>query len=399
MSAKSGWINVRRWMLGLLLLAPSAGFSQQMTGTPAPAPLPEQVKQAAALKESNSEAFNQVLQAGCSSCGGGLLGPGAAGYMGGVGSCSGDGCESGCFPGQNKCVPCEAHSCVGRMVCAFHDCLCCPDPCYEPRWIAAANAAFYVDGARPVTQMRLRWENGQQFTQPDRAEFFWARLGGKGPPRREVSLGYNTLNIYNEAGTEKFSMFTEMPYLNIDPEINDGAGGFGDLKIGTKSLLLDCELIQASFQFVTTIPTGNSRKGLGIGHVALDPSLLVAIKLYPETYLQAQFGQWIPIGGTQGFQGSIFHFHTSLNHVMCRPVGDTQLIGTLELSGYSFQSGSYTDPILGGVSANGYTYLSVGPGIRYVICDKVDIGVGSAFAVTGQHFAEQTYRTEFRWRF
>ncbi|MCE9529815.1 MAG: hypothetical protein K8T89_01540 [Planctomycetes bacterium] len=375
------------WAIALLALLPATLAAQQPQENPVPA--------VATLRDG---AFNQVLQAGCSSCGAGMLGAGAASsYL--SGDCSGDDCEGGCFPGRKNCVPCVGQNCISRMFCAFHDCLCCPDPCYEPRWIGAANAAFFVDAARPISQTRIRWDSGRNMILPDRAEYFWARIGGKGPGRRETGLNYNELTLYSEAATERFSAFTEMPYRQLDPNVNNGASGFGDLKIGTKSLLLDCELIQLSLQFTTAIPIGAAGKGLGTGHVSLEPSLLAAIKLYPETYLQAQLAQWIPIGGTQGFQGGVLHYHFSLNHVICRPIGDTQLVGTMEFNGYTFQSGSFTDPVLGVQRANGSTYVSVGPGLRYIICDKVDIGVGTAFSVTGQHFADQLYRTEFRWRF
>jgi hypothetical protein len=166
------------------------------------------------------------------------------------------------------------------------------------------------------------------------------------------------------------------------------------------SLLLDCELMQLTVQFSTFLPTGASGRGLGTGHVSLEPSLLASIKLYPDTYYQGQIAQWIPIGGTAGFQGGVLHTHHAINHVLARPVGDTQLIGTFEVGTWSFQSGSFTDPVTGlAVSANGYTYASLGPGIRLSICDKVDIGFGAAFSVTRQHFADQLYRTELRWRF
>lgn len=386
------------WIIGIWALLPAALQAQQEPVPDKGAP-PGGITSALAEKPAGGPqtgAFNQVLQASCKSCGGGLLGEPAYGY-GGMGC---DDCEGGCVPGQKKCVPCVGHNCVSRMFCAFYDCLCCPDPCYEPRWIAAANSAFFVDGARPITQMRIRWDHGRNLILPDRAEYFWPAIGGKGPPRRELSLNYDELSIYNEAAIEKFSIFTEMPYRLLDPVVNNGTGGFGDLKIGTKTMFCDCELTQMSFQMTTWIPTGNFLKGLGIGHVALEPSLIFAVKLYPETYLQMQLAEWIPIGGTQGVQGSILHYHFSLNHVICRPVGDTQLIATLEYNGYSFQSGSFTNPINGAlVPANSSTYSSIGPGIRFVICDKIDFGFGTAFSVSNQHFADQLYRTEFRWRF
>ena len=42
------------------------------------------------------------------------------------------------------------------------------------------------------------------------------------------------------------------------------------------------------------------------------------------------------------------------------------------------------------------TYITLGGGMRLVICDKFDIGFGSSFAVTENHLADQLYRTEFR---
>ena len=75
------------------------------------------------------------------------------------------------------------------------------------------------------------------------------------------------------------------------------------------------------------------------------------------------------------------------------------LIGTFEFNGWSFQAGSYTDPILGQQKASDTTYVSVGPGLRLVFCNKVDIGLAAAFAMTHEHFANQLIRSEFRWRF
>ena len=371
------------WLAGLMTLLPAIASAQT----------PDNEEQ-----ESPDGAFSRILQAGCQSCGGGLIGAARPDYGYSSGAMDG-GCEGGCFPGGGKCAPCCGTNALSRMFCAFHDCLCCPDPCYEGRWIGAANAALFVDGARPITQARLRWDAGYHLQFPDRAEYYWARIGGKGPARPETNVNYHYLSFYSEAATEKFSAFIEMPYWQFNPEQNRGGNGFGNLNIGTKTMFLDCELVQMSFQIVTGIPTGSPGKGVSNGHVSIEPSLIAAIKLYPDTYLQAQIAQWIPIGGTAGFQGGILHYHASLNHVICRPVADTQLVGTLEFNGWTFQSGSYTDPLLGVQSANNYTYFSIGPGVRYIICDKVDIGFGAQFSVTNQHFADTLYRTELRWRF
>ena len=43
--------------------------------------------------------------------------------------------------------------------------------------------------------------------------------------------------------------------------------------------------------------------------------------------------------------------------------------------------------------------FSMGPGVRLVICNYLDVGVGSAFALSGQTWSRELIRSEFRWRF
>jgi hypothetical protein len=74
---------------------------------------------------------------------------------GGCSTCGGGG---HCVPGQfTGCFGCTGDTFAGRILCGFYEELCCPDPCYDPKWIPAANAAFFVEGTRPVTATRIRW--------------------------------------------------------------------------------------------------------------------------------------------------------------------------------------------------------------------------------------------------
>src|SRR5262249_56779617 len=126
-----------------------------------------------------------------------------------------------------------------------------------------------------------------------------------------------------------------------------GASGFGDMNVGTKSLLLDCELLQLAFQFKTFIPTGNFTRGLGTGHVSLEPALLGALKLTSNTYLQGEFAYWFPIAGDLDFQGPVFHWHLALNQMLwqCGCNKGIQLVGTAMLDGYNFLGGRFTIPV------------------------------------------------------
>jgi hypothetical protein len=357
-------------------------------------------------ESSTDQVDDQVEQAGCTHCGDGLLAPrhyeGSYSHGSGCSGCGGD-----CIPGRKPCNPGLADDTYcGRIWNGLCECLCCPDPCYEPEWIATANAAFFVDAARPATYMRFRWDAGLNLLDPDRAEFFWARQGtpGKGPaPKKhlkgELGVDYYDFSLYNEAATGALGAFVEMPYRSLYPEVANHAAGFGDVSMGTKSLLLDCQLLQLTFQFKVVVPAGSVNTGIGTGHTTLEPSLLLALHLCKDTYLQAQFADAIPIGGDPQFAGPVLHIHWSLNHLLCRPLSDMELMGTLETNVWKFQGGAFSDPLAGFSKATRSAYLSGGPGIRLLICDKYEIGFAAAFAATDEHWANQLYRTEFMLKF
>jgi len=353
----------------------------------------------------SAAAVEGVVQAGCRNCGNGLFGlPGSPPHQLG-----GNGCASSqCNPGRQPCHPCLAHSLPGRLVCGIYDCICCPDHCYEALWLPVADTAFFTAAARPVTQQRFRWDHGVNLILPDRNEYFWARADGQGegptpvaPFKVATRVDYDELSLYTEtAAGGVMSMIVEMPYRADDPAFSSGSSGFGDITLGTKTLMFDCELLQISLQMLTTIPTGNFLKGLGRSLVTLEPSLIVGLKLSPDAYFQGQVAEWIPIGGDGSYAGALLHFHGAYNQVLFRPAPNVPLIGTLELSGWVFQDGNYTDPLLGSNQrSSGAIYLMPSMGLRLFVCDKCDFGISAGFAVTDQHFAEQLYRSEFRFRF
>src|SRR5262249_3069946 len=187
------------------------------------------------------------------------------------------------------------------------------------------------------------WDLDRNVTQPDRAEFLWAKAGGKGPPKPEPKLNFDDLVLYQEVATGGFGAFFSTSYRSTDPLVNDDHANFGDLTAGTKSLLIDCELLQLAFQFKTYIPVGNSRNGLGTGHTSLEPGLLASLKISPDVYLQSQVAYWIPIGGDQDFQGATWHYHASLNCLLYK-WSAWELISTTEFNGWTFTDGLVTDP-------------------------------------------------------
>ncbi len=384
-----------------------------------------------------------ILVQGCSSCGkgtigsGGGLGAGGSHLSGGSATCG----PEGCTPGRHNCYPWEHNKTfAGRMAGAMYEALCCPDPCYEGKWIPLADSAFYSDSIRPISQQKLRWDIGRNLVNPTRNAYMFA----PNPifPYPVKSLNYNDVYISTEIATGGFSILSDISYrtLSIDP--SEGGGAFGDMMIGTKSLLFDTELIQIAMEFKTFLPTGNFTAGFGTGHVSLEPSLLVCLKLKEKTYLQGQVSEWIPLGSTTppvGTAGSLLHAHLSLNHVLHEVNPDIPIIGTLEYSGYYFQAGgnqdvstiptgssstssSSTTPATNNFYASsssgssssssgttssipfsyssGISYQYIGPGLRMFMGSHYDMGVGAQFALSGNNrFAEQLYRVEFRLRY
>lgn len=389
--------------------------------------------------------------AGCASCGNRYFGGGgtAMGAPGGeytdygVGDCArcsgvnacGQ-CVACCYPGANRCYPCNETSTWGRLMGIMYECLCCPDPCYElsgPHWVPAANAAWFLDHARPRGQTRLRATVGYELKTPDAALYFFAQSNGSGlgpynaaaaasqvaaqqaaNPGGTVQVvgisrvNYTDFDMYVETCTKagKFSAWVNTKFRGVTPNapyVNHGSG-FGDLDTGTKSLLLDSELTQVSFQMRTFVPTGNFATGTGTGVVRIEPSILYAVKLCPGTYLEGQIGDWISIGGS--YAGTILEVNQAVNTVLWELNPDCQMIGTVEYDTWTFLSGNYTDPtvtvgsstsgILATKSANMMYYSQLGLGIRFSFCNRLDFGCAAAYSIGRYHWAEQTYRTELR---
>lgn len=291
-----------------------------------------------------------------------------------------------------------------RLYNAMTEALCGCDECYEPQWHLVESASFWIDSARPQNRTRLRWDYGGNMILPDRAEYFWAKVGGRGPSAQPGSftvnsLDYHEMSMYAETAHGNFSAFIITPYRSLYMNEAGHSAGFADLQIGTKSLLHDTPMLQVAMQMTTSIPTANSRSGLGTGHVSLEPALLVALALTDRTSMQAQVAQWIPLGGDPDYQGALLRWGVALNRIVWQHDQDNVATINLDLAGWSFQDGMYTDPILGAQRANDETYVYLGPGARWLLCGKFEFGVGGIFALSDRHFAEQIMRTDFTLRY
>jgi hypothetical protein len=346
------------------------------------------------------EALSKLVDGNsCSHCGGPL-------GAGGCPSCGGCG-DAPCRPGGHGCEPYPAKTAAGRVIGLIYSSVCCPDPCYQPHWEPLADSAFFVDAVRPKTSTRFRWDYGSHFAYPDRGEYFFARDDGKGKGPTAFGtlkgipyVDYHELMLVTEAASGPAGVQIAVPYrsVNATPFGHDGAG-FADMQITAKTMLLDSELALFGFQMRTYIPIGQPAKGLGTGHVSLEPGLNFGLRCAPETYLQAQVVEWVPLGGDHDYAGANLRWGLSLNHVLWRPIRDIQLIGTLETTGISFQDGLFTDPALGPTHLAKRTSAAIGPGLRLFFCDTFDFGAGWQHGFTGKYLIRDQVRFEIRYRF
>ncbi len=329
------------------------------------------------------------------------------------------GASGQCIPGRQPCelpFPDSDHVLAAALNNIYQS-LLCPDPCYQPRWEPAANASFFADYARPRTVTRLRYDNLENMVRPDRNQFWinqagtmrhFKHMGPRSSDNRSVTdlrARLQQVYIYQEAAGERGSFFVEYPYRQFNSNFEPTQAGFGDMNFGVKSLFFDRELLQLTFQFRTFAPTGNSSLNLGTGHFSLDPSIIGALKLGPDTYLQGQYGNWIPLGGNSKLAGGVFYWLNSVNQVLWYWTANSPLIATLELDGWSFENGGYTSAIRRGNKAHivekggGVSYFNIGPGLRQSIGNRADFGGAITWATSSIHWAQPWFRFEVRFLF
>ena len=129
-------------------------------------------------------------------------------------------------------------------------------------------------------------------------------------------------------------MTTEIPLVLVDPVNNPNTAGLGDLQLTTKTVLLNGNDWEITQFFRTYLPTGDAMKGLGTGHVSLEPGFLFQYKWSPETYLHGELRYWFPIGGDPTQGGQVLRYGFGISHLLYEN-DVTAIIPTLEFVGWT----------------------------------------------------------------
>lgn len=263
-------------------------------------------------------------------------------------------------------------------------------------------APFEIESAQPGNNVTLRYDMAYGMDRPDRSEYFWAQQGDS-PPLNEREVDYQQLRIIREAGSGRFSLTTEYPIRFLDPDVNDNTAGIGDINIAPKIVLVDGKDWQLAHVFRTYIPTGSKRKGLGTGHVSLEPGALLRYAWTEDTNVFGQLKFWFPIGGDPGHSGPVCVYGFGWATNLCD--SDTfAMIGTVEMTGVSYLDALATNSAGALVSNDSDTSFNLQPGMRFVLGPSGDLGLfelgvstGHALSINGQY--EHQVRLDLRWSY
>lgn len=317
---------------------------------------------------------------------------------------------------------------------------------------AVADNAGYIDSAIIRTRIRLRYDSAYDLNTPDKAEFFYAKCGcfanpmnflgpggtfnlqqaakmgydprARGPqhpivPGRpfsqtfkgDPSINYQEFATYLEyAPIKNFSTFVEVPVRFINPTFVRNNYGFSDINAGIKYAFVAEPDAYYTFQFRGYAPTGASDRGLGTGHVSLEPALLVFQRLSERVYFSGEFRDWIPVDGSN-FAGNILRYGAGLtynmvltDHFRIAPVNEVvgwTILGGKELDPKADPNANQVHSVAGDTIVNEKIGVRIGlgdysnPGGGSALNDRHSFYIGYGRALTGDHWYRDTLRVEY----
>jgi hypothetical protein len=232
----------------------------------------------------------------------------------------------------------------------------------------------------------------------------------------ENRIDYQELSPYFEyAATRNFSTFIEVPARFLNPSMVPNYYGFSDINAGFKYAFVAEANRYYTFQLRGYLPTGAADRGLGTGHVTLEPALLVFQRLTDRLYFDGELRDWIPISGSN-FAGNVIRYGTALTynlvlteHFRVAPVN--------EIVGWSILGGKETTPpdlnhIHGSIAnVGGQAIVNEMIGLRFgvgnygapgggsALNDRHSLGVSYGRCITGDHWYKDVVLAEYNFWF
>lgn len=285
----------------------------------------------------------------------------------------------------------------------------------DPPFVTSDTNVGYIDSAIPMNQVRMRFDSAFDNPTPDRAEFFYrasTAATGVALSPAETEVDYQEVWSYFElAMSTEWSVFLDVPFRFLDPELNRNASGFGDLQLGIKGVLWAEQHQIFTAQLRSYLPTGDADRLLGTDHVSLEPALLYARRLSDRTILESELRLWVPIDGTEvpegEFSGSILRFGVGLGHDLYQVpdrcgCNTKRLTAVAEFVGWSILDGLATVPDTPTqakiIDVSDDTIINGKFGLRWTDSER-SIFAGYGRSLTGDVWYHDIVRLEYAWRF
>jgi len=234
------------------------------------------------------------------------------------------------------------------------------------------------------TSVLLRADRG--LATPDRLELIWA-APTRGPvPESRVDILDTILRM--EVGNDRLLVMTDYTLRSLNPERNDNTTGFGDMSLGVKTTLHASHATTVASVFRTYLKTGPSDRGLGTGHVSLEPGFLLRHQWNEHTFFHGEAKYWLPIAGTPEVAGDVLKMGAALSTVW-KETDTMALLPTLEFSSYTFLAGSATGADGLRRRVNGEFAGELYPGLRCVHGPGNELGLLEYGIATGFVFADE----------
>ena len=286
----------------------------------------------------------------------------------------------------------------------------------------AIRAPSHLDQAVPVDVFRVRLDNQYRMNHPDRAEYFWPKNGvftyffghdnAKGPGEAESRVDAIDASFYVEAMLSyHVSMWTNVPFRSVNPEVNQNESGIGDISAGLKwAFILDPNRA-VSLQVAGIVPSGEGIRGLGAENIYIQPGFLWQEALTENLTLYADVSDRIPVNPRSDFTGHVLRYGAGLSYLI--DLGSVRMMPLAEVVGWtvlngkqSFELGKIERPIQ---SARGMTIFDTCYGMRFSLGEDAhsdysllamsDLFVSYGMTTTANWWFRDQWRLEYRVRF
>lgn len=259
-------------------------------------------------------------------------------------------------------------------------------------------APMSIDTATSTSNVGIRTRFDQGMNTPDRLEYIWAKAGRGPGPESKLNIIDNVLR--SEIGNEQAVAISEITMRSLNPELNNNTVGFGDMVIGGKAILWSGSCSKVASIFRTYLKTGPIDRGLGTGHVSLEPGLLFRHQWNESTFIHGEVKYWLPIAGDQRFAGDVFKTGLGVSTIW-RETDRTAWLPTFEVQTYSFLFGSETLANGSVRRVNGTTAVDLLPGMRVSIAETpiglCEVGFAGGFTVSDRDWFDSRVILDLRW--